>query len=311
MDTPSLSSFGLPEIDVLVAGMTHPGQKRPENQDNFLISDLSTTDERVILRPDAGSVPGDASIAIGSRGALLVVADGMGGAAAGRLASGLACTFILAELQEGWLADRDTSHRQFAFRLRQAVEKANARIHGHASRNPETMGMGSTVTAAGVVDGTLYLAQVGDSRAYLTRAGVTTQMTRDQSLVQNMIDAGALSPEDAERSAHGNVILQALGVRPSVDVDITYQPLRRDDFLLLCSDGLHRVVRPEEMAATIGRLLLPDAVCAELIALALERGGPDNVTAVAARFAGSGLPAPRAGESVGRAVYSATGSNAV
>jgi PPM family protein phosphatase len=309
METRSLDTFGLPQIEARVAGRTHTGQRRPENQDNFLISDLSPRDEQLILRPDAGRLPGEAAIPIGPRGAVLIVADGMGGAAAGRLASGLACTFILAELHEAWLQDRDASPRQFAFRVQDAVEKANARIHQHATRNPETMGMGSTATVAGVLERTLYLAQVGDSRAYLTRSGVTTQITRDQSLVQNMIDAGALRPEDAENSAHGNVILQALGVKPSVDVDVTFQDLRQNDFLLLCSDGLHRVVRPEEMADTIGRLQFPDAVCTELVDLALDRGGPDNVTVVAASFGGSGLQPPGNGDSVGRAVYSAAGTN--
>lgn len=297
--------FGLPDIEARVSGRTDAGRRRPENQDTFLISDLSASDEQVILRPDTNPVAGDAAITLHQRGILLVVADGMGGAAAGRLASGLACTFILAELQENWLVDRDATPRQFAFRLQESVEKANARIHQHAHRNPETLGMGCTTTAAGVLDGILYLAQVGDSRAYLTRGGVTTQLTRDQSLVQDMIDAGALRPEDAENVANANVILQALGVRPTVEVDVTFQELRRDDFLVLCSDGLHRVVHAPEMAAIIGRLHEPDAVCAELVALANERGGPDNVTVVAARFGGSGLSPAHAGDTVGRAVYSA------
>jgi PPM family protein phosphatase len=311
METHPFDSFGLPDVRTRVAGRTHTGQRRPENQDNFLISDLSPRTEQIILRPDAGRLPGEAEIPIGPRGILLIVADGMGGAAAGRLASGLACTFILAELHEAWQHDRDGSPRQFAFRLRDAVEKANARVHQHAMRNPETLGMGSTATAAGVLDRTLYVAQVGDSRAYLTRGGVTTQITRDQSLVQNMIDAGALKPEEAEHSAHGNVILQALGVKPTVEVDVTFQDLRQDDFLILCSDGLHRVVRPAEMAETIGRLHDPDAVCTALISMALDRGGPDNVTVVAARFDGRGLQLPSGSDGVGRAVYTASGPSPV
>jgi PPM family protein phosphatase len=311
MDARSLETFGLPAVEARVAGRTHPGQRRSENQDNFLISDLSAVDPQLILRPDAGGMPDDAAIRVGPRGVLLVVADGMGGAAAGRLASGLACTFILAEIQESWLTDRDTTPRRFASRLREAVVSANARIHLHANRNPETVGMGSTVTAAGVLDGMLYLAQVGDSRAYLTRGGVATQITRDQSLVQNMIDAGALSPEEAEHSAHGNVILQALGVKPAVDVDVTFQALCRDDVLVLCSDGLHRVVRPEEVAGTIGRVADPAGICSELVDLANQRGGPDNVTVVAARFAGIGLTEPRSTDTVGRSAWTDADTDAV
>lgn len=311
METTLSGGFGAAAVEARVAGGTHPGRKRPDNQDNFLISDLSV-DSTVTLRPDPNAAPvGDevepatpeARLAVGRKGALLLVADGMGGAAAGRLASSLAASFILAELQEGWGSDIDMSAQRFASRLCEAVEKANARIHQHAQRHPETIGMGSTVTAAGVLDGALYLAQIGDSRAYLMRGGVATQITRDQSLVQHMIDAGALRPEDAESSVHHNVILQALGVKPEVTVDITHQSLRRGDVLILCSDGLHRVVRPDEIAAVAARAGTPAEVCAHLIAMANERGGPDNVTVVAACFDGYGLPEPQHDDVVARTEF--------
>jgi PPM family protein phosphatase len=296
-------TFSEPTVEALVAGRTHPGQRRSENQDNLLIAELGAEDRAVILRPDAGDLSDDVRFRIGQRGLLLVVADGMGGAAAGRLASGLACTFILAELQDVWLSDRDTTPNRFAMRLQEAVEKANARMHQHAGRNADTVGMGSTVTAAGVLGGYVYVAQVGDSRAYLTRSGVTTQITRDQSLVQQMIDAGALRPEDAESSAHANVILQALGVRPSVEVDVSYQELCRGDVLVLCSDGLHRVVAPAEITQAVEMFANPAAVCEQLIALANARGGPDNVTVLAARLDGGALSAARPGDLVGRTSF--------
>jgi protein phosphatase len=284
-----------------VAGLTHPGQRRAENQDNFLISDLAE-EGAVVLRPQASvdDAPVAATLSLGQFGVLLLVADGMGGAAGGRLASGLACSFILAELQERWSADAVRTERRFAFRLREAVEKANRRIHEHARRNPDCAGMGTTATVAGVLSGAVYIAQVGDSRAYLVRGGRATQLTRDQSLVQQMIDAGALTLEEAERSAHGNLILQALGVEPAVAVELTSQELRRGDAILLCSDGLHRVVRAEEMADAIGRLGEPEMVCAELVALANDRGGPDNVTVVVARLDGAGLASPQPWDGVGR-----------
>jgi PPM family protein phosphatase len=300
---PILGMFGEPTIQVLVAGRTHAGQRRSENQDNFLIGELAETDHPVLLRPDGGTADEDTVLGIGERGLLLLVADGMGGAAAGRLASSLACTFILTELQESWLSDRDTTPLRFAQRLQEAVEKANLRMHQHAQRSPEMTGMGSTVTAAGVLGGYAYVAQVGDSRAYLTRNGMTTQITRDQSLVQHMIESGALRAEDAEHSAHANVILQALGVNRTVDVDVTYQELCRGDVLVLCSDGLHRVVRPEEMTEAVQHLVHPTAVCEQLITLANTRGGPDNVTVVAARFDGGALSVARSGDHVGRTVY--------
>lgn len=305
MHSPAVDSFEPPLVAVRTAGATHAGQRRSENQDNFLISDLSGAETVLTLRPDApaGLPAGEAQIDLRDRGALLLVADGMGGAAAGRLASGLACTFVLAELQEGWRDDERVTPQQFVRRLGEAVEKANARIWQHAQRNTETLGMGSTITAAGVLDDMLFLGQVGDSRAYLVRGGAATQITRDQSLVQQMIDAGALSPEDAERSTQGNIILQALGVKPAVDVDMTSQQLRRDDYLILCSDGLHRVVRPEEMADTIRRLQSPHRICEELVTLANERGGPDNITVVCAHFAGPGLAEPQPSDVVARSPY--------
>jgi PPM family protein phosphatase len=151
--------------------------------------------------------------------------------------------------------------------------------------------MGTTATAAGVLDGAAFVAQVGDSRGYLARDGVVTQLTRDQSLVQRLVDAGALTEEEAESSGHASVILQAVGVQPEVEVELVRQPLLPGDWLVLCSDGLHRVVPGEE----IGRILThgdgPGPACDELVRLANERGGPDNITVVAAHMTAAG-PAP-------------------
>ena len=309
MNTPVRGPSGEPDVIALVGGRTDAGRHRSDNQDNFLIAELADS-EAILLRHDSERTHPDTRITIGDHGLLLLVADGMGGAAAGSLASGLACSFILAELQESWVPDDDTSPDRFARQLQGAVEKANTRIHQHARRNAATAGMGCTVTAAGVLGGFIYIAQVGDSRAYLSRGGVTTQITRDQSLVQHMLDAGAIRPEEAEHSAHANVILQALGVNPTIEVDVTYQELCRGDSLVLCTDGLHRVVRTEEITDSIHRHTEPTAICDELIDLANARGGPDNVTVVAAVFAGDALPAPRAGDYVGRTEYPFTGQAA-
>lgn len=273
-----------------VAAHTDQGRRRGENQDNFLISDLAA-ENGVVLRPDANGNRVAADISIGESGALLLVADGMGGAAAGRLASGLACTCVLAALHEAWLPDHNNTPRQFAVRLREAVEKANQYIYDYAVRNPECAGMGTTATAGGVFEHVLYVAQVGDSRAYLVRAAAATQITRDQSYVQEMLDAGVMTEEEAEQTAHGSVILQALGTKEDVQVELTFQALRRGDLVVLCSDGLHRMVRPAELAAAAELAASPAALCQELVALANERGGPDNVTVVAARLDGDALPA--------------------
>ena len=129
------------------------------------------------------------------------------------------------------------------------------------------------------------------------------QLTKDQSLMQRLVEAGELTEEEAEQSERRNIILQALGPDPRVKVDLTHQTLRRGDTLVLCSDGLSGLVRREEIAAMVAGAHRLPAVCDALIELANERGGPDNITVVAARFEGDGLPEPSATEDVGYSVY--------
>ena len=302
-----MNPFGFDDrpVYVAVAGRSDPGQKRAENQDNFLVADLSrdALDGGLLLTRDPQAPPRRCDLTLGPKGVLALVADGMGGAAAGAIASQMAVAWIYRALLTGWGADRNNVPQQFALRLREAVEQTNARIHAEAQANPEYRGMGTTATAAGLLDGFVYLAQVGDSRAYLVRRGSITQLTRDQSFVQTLIDAGTLTEEEAERSAQGSMILQALGAKPSVRVDLTYQELRRGDVVLLCSDGLTRTVKRDELADAAARIDDPDALCAELIDLANQRGAPDNVTVVAARVDGPGLDEPMEGDAVGRDEY--------
>ena len=185
---------------------------------------------------------------VGPRGSLFMVADGMGGAAAGELASAMAADLIYRHLATAWASDEDASPERFAYRMKEAVELANQQIHSYAREHPEVRGMGTTVTAAGVNGDDLYLAQVGDSRAYLVRNGEAIQLTKDQSLMQRLVDAGELTEEEAEQSERRNIILQALGPDPRVKVDLTHQTLRRGDTLVICSDGLSGQVRREEIA---------------------------------------------------------------
>ena len=177
--------------------------------------------------------------------------------------------------------------------MKEAVELANQRIYAYAREHPDVRGMGTTVTAAGVFGDELYLAQIGDSRGYLVRNGETFQLTRDQSLTQRLVDAGELTEEEAEQSERRNIILQALGPDPRVKVDLSRQRLRRGDTLILCSDGLSGLVRREELAQMVEQSPDLPTLCSALIDLANERGGPDNVTVVAVRFEGEGLPRRR------------------
>lgn len=293
-------------IRVEVFARTDPGVKRAQNQDSFLVADLSRAASQGGFRlesdmDDQEMKPG--RFVSGPKGALLIVADGMGGAAAGAVASKLASSYIYESIAANWLTDRNNSPNQFASHIVEAVESANASVHATGSKNPEFRGMGSTATVVGILDGFLYLAQVGDSRAYVVRRGETQQVTRDQSIVQEMLDAGQITEDEAMASQRRNVILQALGANPTVEVDLTYQQIRRGDVIVLCSDGLSGQVRADEIGSAV--LTSDDLVeaCDELIALANGRGGPDNITVVAARVDGEGLEEPAAGDAVGRKVY--------
>jgi protein phosphatase len=282
-------------VQVSVFGKTDLGRTREHNEDTFLVADLSTG--------NASLHPTVRRHEVGPRGSLFMVADGMGGAAAGELASAMAADLIYRHLATVWARDNDASPERFAFRMKEAVELANHQIYGYAREHPEVRGMGTTVTAAGVYGHDLYLAQIGDSRAYLVRSGEAIQITKDQSLMQRLVDAGELTEEEAEQSERRNIILQALGPDPRVKVDLSHQPLRRGDTLIICSDGLSGLVRREEFAEMVRRHPeLPD-LCAALIDMANERGGPDNITVVTARFEGAGLAEAREAGDVGYSVY--------
>ena len=275
-----------PAIHVTVFGKTDLGKTRDHNEDTFIVADL--TRDRASLQADVRDHD------IGGRGSMFMVADGMGGAAAGELASAMAADLVHSHLSTEWIEDPDDSLQRFAYRLRESMDIANRRIHSYAGQRPEVRGMGTTATVAGVLGTTLILAQVGDSRAYLLRNGEAVQLTKDQSLTQRLVDAGELTPEEAERSERRNIILQALGPEPNVSVELTLEELRRDDILVLCSDGLTGNVSGEDIATIATTHADPEEACGVLVSLANERGGPDNITVVVARFSGDALPSPGA-----------------
>jgi protein phosphatase len=276
-------------------GRTDVGRTREHNEDSFLVADLSAG----VHAQEAGML----AHVLGPRGSIFMVADGLGGAAAGELASEMAVTVVLDEMRERWVKSPKSDEATFAAALKAAAETANGRIHEFASQHPEHRGMGTTATIAGLLGDTLYLVQVGDSRAYLIRDGHAQQITKDQSLMQRLIEAGEMTPEEAERSERRNIILQALGPEPSVKIDLTFQPLRRGDTLVLCTDGLSGLVRPDQIAEVASAESDLSVVCTRLIDLANENGGPDNITVVAAHFDGAGLGEPAADDKVGYEVF--------
>jgi PPM family protein phosphatase len=205
------------------------------------------------------------------KGVLVVVADGMGGHSAGEVASRLAVEVVTRAYYE----DRDDPRTA----LENAFHEANHEIHKAAEKDASKTGMGTTCTALVLQDGTAISAHVGDSRLYLVREGSIYLMTEDHSAVMEMVKAGLITLEQARHHPEKNVILRAMGSHPEVEVT-TWQepfPVRAGDRFLLCSDGLYDLVEDEEIKQIV-MLSAPPTACDNLIALAKERGGHDNIT---------------------------------
>ena len=283
-------------IVVSVCGRTHRGRVRPENQDRLLVADLAEgiLDAHTAEEWGRGSSVGPLQFELSQRGAILLVADGMGGRAGGARASTLAVSAVRRAMADG-AADADAPAAEaFVARLKLALTEANDDILTESGRDERLKGMGTTATLAGIRDGVVYLAQVGDSRAYLVRGGSMARLTRDQSLVQDLIDSGMID-ETQSHTVRRNVVLQALGTARTVEPAVTYHDLRDGDQVLLCSDGLSHVVSDEEILEAVTQA--PDCMtmCDRLVGLANDRGGPDNVTVLVARVEGGGLAPPSSG----------------
>lgn len=235
-----------------VAELTDIGRRRSNNQDNL-----------------ARRIP-DNQTELDDYGALIVVADGMGGHAAGEIASTVAVQTISATYG-------DVLDEEVLKRLAAAIKKANESILSIARENAEHTGMGTTMVAAVVSQGILYVANIGDSRAYIVRKGRLRQLTEDHSWVAEQVRAGVLTEEQAKTHVHRNVITRSLGTQPNVVADVFVEQVREDDRILLCSDGLHGYVTD----ALIEQTLLaydPTVAAKRLIELANDAGGPDNIT---------------------------------
>jgi PPM family protein phosphatase len=251
-------------VQIVSGGVTDVGRVRTNNEDCFrIITPLN----------------------------LYVLADGMGGEAHGEIASALAvetvvkhcldaeanpAATVLGQVQPGWSAKTK--------RLSTALHLANKSICQSAEEHPEQRGMGATLTAAWIDRSKLSIAHVGDSRAYLLRGGSLLQLTRDHSLVAEQVRRGMLTAAEAESSEMQSVLLRALGAHREMEVDAEEHILFPRDVLLLCSDGLTRVVTEPEIAGVLQAETDPMRAGEELVALANERGGPDNITVVIARM---------------------------
>ncbi len=241
---------------VRVAQLSDVGRVRSENQDYSILSAPADEVDR-------------------NKGRLMVVADGMGGHRGGATASRMAATIT----KDEYYRDADTD---ILTSLTRALERANARIYAESQINPELRGMGTTCSALVVRGREGFFAHVGDSRIYLVRDGAISQLTDDHSLVASMVREGLLTTQEAEVHPRRNVLQRSMGVGQAVEIDArgAFEVLPGDTFIL-CSDGLHGLVKPDEILM-ITKVGIEDAA-RELVRLALERGAPDNVTVVVGR----------------------------
>jgi serine/threonine protein phosphatase PrpC len=257
------SSFPLDGMRVRFAGETNVGMKRAHNEDSFFLPES----ER-----------------------LAIVADGMGGHASGEVASRMAVETIAGffratqdEQQLTWPFKMDRGHRYDVNRMVTAIKLANLKIHEQAQKDPNCHGMGTTVVATLFSDGALIVGHVGDSRLYRRRDGRFEQITEDHSLLNDYIKIKHLSAEEIANFPHKNVIVRALGMKDSVQVDVHIDNPRLGDIYVLCSDGLSGMVKDQEISDMVVSERDLDVLCGRLITAANKNGGLDNITVVTIR----------------------------
>ncbi len=265
-------------------GLSDVGHVRATNEDHFLIARIGRYFQTLGTSLPAGEVPDRTEEA----GYALIVADGMGGHAAGEYASRLTIRELVrvALALPDWIVrlDEDTAD-QAAERSEQRIVKAHEALMEHGRRDPSKRGMGTTVTAVRNLGRMLQIAHVGDSRAYLLRDGELERLTRDHTYVQRLVDCGQLTAEAAARSSCRHVLVNAVGgVNDSVFVDVERLPLKNGDRVLLCSDGLTDLVDDTAIRTAMLDTHTSEHACRALVERALAAGGRDNVTVVVASY---------------------------
>jgi serine/threonine protein phosphatase PrpC len=247
------------------ASLTDPGRVRDHNEDC------------IESRPEIG---------------LYVLADGMGGYNAGEVASGMATSLISDGLQEAWSPaeaarmGREEAKAATERLIREQINRANSAIFTTSQNNPECAGMGTTLVVCLYHDNFMTVAHIGDSRLYRLRGDSMEQVTRDHSLLQEQLDSGLITPEEAKLSQNKNLVTRALGIDPTVEPEIHVYETQKDDIYLLCSDGLSDMVEDEEIRLTLITLRQnPSLTVQQLVQAANDNGGRDNISAMLIRIA--------------------------
>jgi serine/threonine protein phosphatase PrpC len=274
-------------LAVRTFGLTDPGRVRPSNEDQFLVAELTKA-----MRVQYASLPQPKTQYADERGYLFIVADGMGGHQAGEQASALAVqtieAFVLNTLK--WFFRLKGAEEQGILKeFQTALQQADARVCREAAQHPELAGMGTTATIAYSFGSRLFLVHVGDSRCYLFRGRQLHRLTHDHTLVEEMVRRGQLQPEEAAHHPFRHIITNAVGGHePGVQVECHRIELEPDDTLLLCSDGLTKMVPDDRIAAVLQAEHEPRTACERFVAEANDHGGKDNITVIVARFEATG-----------------------
>jgi serine/threonine protein phosphatase PrpC len=281
---PLNTKSALARVDI--AALSHPGRVRPDNEDHYLVVKFGRSLDVLMTNLPEGAAPARAE----EVGYGLIVADGMGGVKGGEMASRLAINTLIDLVLEvpDWILqfDLDDVHAQRAMRRSaRRYRQVSDKISQQAKREPQLAGMGTTMTAAASLGENLIVTHVGDSRAYLFREGKLIQLTRDQTVVQALLDMGQITQEGAAAHPWRHILTQALG-KPGSDLQVESRQLKLDDgdCLLLCTDGLTEMVPDANIVEVLGRGETARDTCCALLNLALERGGKDNVTVIVARY---------------------------
>ena len=271
-------------IHVDVSGYSHRGKVRPQNEDHFLISRFGRFLESVSTNLPGDQVPQRAA----EVGYAMIVADGMGGHAAGEVASQMAISGLLRLIlaRPDWILRFDeTQSKEVQRRAIQRLQDVHVELVAHAKTNPALDGMGTTVTVAVSLADDLQITHVGDSRAYLLRGTSLSRLTRDHTYVQQLVERGQLSTDDAAKHQLRHILTGVVGgTSTEVDVDVDLVKLNDGDKLLLCSDGLTDLVTDADLARVMIEMTTSDEACHRLVDLALDRGGRDNITVIVARY---------------------------
>lgn len=269
------------ELDLF--GLTHKGLVRPENQDHFLVS---TVHPQVVIH--STSLPEPEKLPLrGSRFAtVLILADGVGGAAAGRDAARLATesvTRYVSSTMRSYHAAGSSTEEELLVSLKETALEAHHAVRSEAAIQPGMKGMATTLTVCVVVYPWAYVVQVGDSRCYFYGGGKLTLLTRDQTIAQSLVDQGLMPAERLKASPFRHVLSSAIGSDEALPVVTPFDISERGALILMCSDGLTKHVSDEEIESCIRTMQSSEQVANDLLALALERGGTDNITIIAAR----------------------------